>query len=70
MTQKDIWNISTEDLMTQYQVTRQGLTANQVERIREEKGENILQEGKKKSTLQVFASQFADLLVVIFQVLS
>ena len=30
-----------------------------------EKGENVLQEGKKKSILQVFLGQFCDLLVVI-----
>ncbi len=30
-----------------------------------EKGENVLQEGKKKSTLQIFLAQFADLLVII-----
>ena len=65
MAQKNIWNISTEELMMQHQVTKEGLTSQQVYRIRQEKGENILQEGKKKSIFQVFISQFADLLVVI-----
>lgn len=65
MAQKSIWNISTEELMMQHQVTKEGLTSQQVDRIRQEKGENILQEGKKKSIFQVFISQFADLLVVI-----
>lgn len=65
MAQKNIWNISTEELMMQHQVTKEGLTSQQVDRIRQEKGENILQEGKKKSIFQVFISQFADLLVVI-----
>ena len=65
MAQKNIWNISTEELMMQHQVTKEGLTSQQVDKIRQEKGENILQEGKKKSILQVFISQFADLLVVI-----
>ena len=65
MAQKNIWNISTEELMMQHQVTKEGLTSQQVDRIRQEKGENILQEGKKKSVFQVFISQFADLLVVI-----
>lgn len=65
MAQKNIWNISTEELMMQHQVTKEGLTSQQVNRIRQEKGENILQEGKKKSIFQVFISQFADLLVVI-----
>ena len=65
MAQKNIWNISTEEPMMQHQVTKEGLTSQQVDRIRQEKGENILQEGKKKSIFQVFISQFADLLVVI-----
>ena len=65
MAQKNIWNISTEELMMQHQVTKEGLTSQQVDKIRQEKGENILQEGKKKSIFQVFISQFADLLVVI-----
>lgn len=65
MAQKSIWNISTEELMMQHQVTKEGLTSQQVDKIRQEKGENILQEGKKKSIFQVFISQFADLLVVI-----
>ena len=65
MAQKNIWNISTEELMMQHQVTKEGLTSQQVDKIRQQKGENILQEGKKKSIFQVFISQFADLLVVI-----
>lgn len=65
MTQQNIWNISTEELMMQHQVTKEGLTSQQVNKIRQIKGENILKEGKKKSIFQVFVSQFADLLVVI-----
>lgn len=42
-----------------------GLSQEQAAMILEEKGPNVLQEGKKKSTLQVFLSQFADLLVII-----
>lgn len=45
--------------------SREGLTAARAAQLLEEKGENILKEGQKKSTLQVFLSQFADLLVVI-----
>ena len=35
------------------------------EKALKENGENVICEGKKKSTLQVFLSQFADLLVII-----
>ena len=44
------------------------MTQDEVLRIRQEKGENVLEEGKKKSILLVFLSQFADLLVIILVV--
>lgn len=65
MTQKNIWNISVKELMEKYQVTEQGLTTARAEELRLEKGENILQESRRKSIPEVFISQFADLLVVI-----
>ena len=54
-----------EEILSQFQVTEQGLTSSQAEKILAEKGENVLEEGKRKSTLQVFLEQFCDLLVVI-----
>lgn len=42
-----------------------GLTEEEVERIRKETGENRLSEGRHKSLLQVFLSQFCDLMVII-----
>ena len=65
MTQKNIWNISVKELLEKYQVTEQGLTTARAEELRLEKGENILQESRRKSIPEVFISQFADLLVVI-----
>lgn len=65
MTQKEDWNNSAQELLQKYNVTEQGLNDAQVEEIRGQIGENILQEGKKKSTLEVFLGQFCDLLVVI-----
>ena len=65
MTQKEDWNYSAQELLQKYNVTEQGLNNAQVEEIRRQIGENILQEGKKKSTLEVFLGQFCDLLVVI-----
>lgn len=62
------WNLSAEELQKEFAVTKEGLHRNQVEEIREKVGENVLLEGKKKSTLQVFFSQFCDLLVVILLV--
>lgn len=65
MTQKEDWNYSTQELLQKFDVTEQGLNNARVEEIRRQTGENILQEGKKKSTLEVFLGQFCDLLVVI-----
>ena len=65
MTQKEDWNYSTQELLQKFDVTEQGLDNARVEETRRQTGENILQEEKKKSTLEVFLGQFCDLLVVI-----
>ena len=65
MTQKEDWNYSAQELLQKFDVTEQGLNNARVEEIRRLTGENILQEEKKKSTLEVFLGQFCDLLVVI-----
>lgn len=65
MTQKEDWNYSTQELLQKFDVTEQGLDNARVEETLRQTGENILQEGKKKSTLEVFLGQFCDLLVVI-----
>lgn len=62
---KEYWKVSGENLKEEFEVTDLGLSSEQVEKIRQEKGENILEEGKKKSIFQVFLQQFADLLVII-----
>lgn len=68
MTQKKYWNESTQDLMQEFDVTEKGLSAARVTKIREMAGENVLKEGKKKSTFQVFLGQFCDLLVIILSI--
>lgn len=65
MTQKEDWNYSAQELLQKFDVTEQGLNNARVEETRRQTGENVLQEGKKKSTLEVFLGQFCDLLVVI-----
>ena len=57
--------MKTLDLLNNPLLTEQGLNNARVEETRRQTGENILQEGKKKSTLEVFLGQFCDLLVVI-----
>ena len=55
---KAYWNCEAEELKKNFQVSEEGLLPAQVEAIRREKGENVLQEGKRKSVAAVFAQQF------------
>lgn len=51
--------------MQEYEVTSEGLSSSRAEKIRLEKGDNVLEEGKKKGIIQIFFQQFCDLLVII-----
>lgn len=62
---KDFYLISKEEVLEQLNVTMQGHSKEKAQQLLLEKGENVLQEGKRKSTFEVFLSQFADLLVII-----
>ena len=62
---KEWYQQSKQSVLEQLNVTTAGLSEERAKQLLEEKGENALQEGKKKSTLQVFLSQFADFMVVI-----
>lgn len=62
---KEWYQQSKQEVLSRLQTSEAGHTPKQAARILEEKGPNILQEGKRKSALQVFLSQFCDLLVVI-----
>lgn len=54
-----------EELLEEFQSKEQGLTSPEAQKRLEDKGKNVLEEGKRQSTLQVFLKQFCDLLVVI-----
>ena len=62
---KEWYQREEEEILKSLQTSKDGLTSSQAQRLLEEKGENVLQEGKKKSALQVFAEQFCDMLVII-----
>ena len=62
---KDYYLLTKEQVLSQFDVTLQGHSKEKAEKILLEKGANVLLEGKRKSTLEVFLSQFADLLVII-----
>lgn len=62
---KEYYQMSKEEVLTQLDATEQGHSREKAEALLKEHGENVLKEGKRKSTLQVFLSQFADLLVII-----
>lgn len=61
-----MWYQQAEDEVLQsLHVTKDGHTSESAAEILSSKGPNVLEGGKKKSTLEVFLSQFADLLVII-----
>lgn len=62
---KEWYQISAEDVMENMDTTINGLAEEQAAGRLKTYGENVLAEGKKKTLLQVFLGQFADLLVAI-----
>ena len=62
---RDWYQKAEEEVLAELHTSMEGLSAEEAAGLLTSKGENVLEEGKKKSTLQVFAEQFRDLLVVI-----
>lgn len=62
---KEWYQISAEDVMENMDTTINGLAEEEAAGRLKTYGENVLAEGKKKTLLQVFLGQFADLLVAI-----
>lgn len=62
---KPWYQMSKDEVFKKLDVTSEGLPSEKAKELLEKNGENVLQEGKKKTVLQVFLSQFADLLVII-----
>jgi len=62
---KEWYQLTGEETLKELHVTKAGLSSEETAAALEKYGRNALKEAKQKSTLQVFLSQFADLLVVI-----
>ena len=62
---RDIYQMQQDELFEHICANDKGLTAKEVAVRQEKYGENVLEEGKRKTALQVFFEQFCDLLVVI-----
>ena len=65
---KNYYLLEKNEVLEKFGVTLQGHSKEKAEQLLQEKGENVIREGKRKSTLEVFLSQFADLLVIILVV--
>lgn len=62
---KEWYQKSASEALSDLGVTTEGLSADKAAELLAKNGKNMLVEGKKKNVLQVFLSQFADLLVII-----
>ena len=62
---KEWYQKSQEEALQELECDKSGLNLTQVTERFNKYGKNALEEGRKKSTLEVFLGQFADLLVVI-----
>ena len=62
---KSYFNTNVEDSLKDFNVTKDGLTSQQVTESLTKHGLNALNEKKKQTVIQVFLSQFKDLLVFI-----
>ena len=49
---------SENEILKELHTQKEGLSSGKASALLQEKGENILEEGKKKSTIEVFAEQF------------
>ncbi|MGI6010085.1 MAG: cation-translocating P-type ATPase [Ruminococcus sp.] len=62
---KNWYQMDAQSVLKEMDSQTDGLSRQEAKHRLQEYGENALQEGKKKSALQVFAEQFKDLLVII-----
>ena len=62
---REFYLMHKEDVLAEFEANMQGHSSENAKKLLEKYGPNQLEEGKRKSTLEIFIAQFADLLVVI-----
>ena len=62
---KEYYRMTPKEVCKALNTNEDGLTEHRAEQIIKEKGLNVLSEAKKKKPVEIFFSQFADLLVII-----
>ena len=62
---KDFYSKSREELLGYFDTSEQGLRKKDLEKLREEYGENVLNAKEKKTAIAIFLEQFKDFLVII-----
>ncbi len=62
---KDIYQMQNEELYDYICANEKGLSGEEVKERQDKYGDNVLEEGKRKTAIQVFFEQFCDLLVII-----
>ncbi len=62
---KNWYQMTKQEVLDSLGVTSDGISSQKAQELLEKNGKNVLDEGKKKSVMQIFLSQFADFLVII-----
>ncbi|WP_297404774.1 cation-translocating P-type ATPase [uncultured Cetobacterium sp.] len=65
MKKEKIYSKKLEVLFEEFKTTGDGLSSTEIERLKEQYGENKLNEGEKQTSLKIFLEQFKDFLVII-----
>ena len=65
---KEFYQMSSKEALEQMNSSMNGVSKEEASSLLEKHGENVLQEGERKSLLMVFLEQFKDLLVIILMI--
>ena len=67
---KEYYKKNINEIFTELETGLDGLTSNEAKKRLEKYGENKLKEGKKKSSLMLFISQFKDFMIILLIIAS